>query len=391
MTVLLPSNNSNTDGDLNKFNLLEGLNLEDESYMVDDVGDLEEGEIDKSSPNVHTTVKMEDHVRSKVVIGQLKMHNGSEWLIATAYGSKEEEKRGGKRFVFPQGPQDMQMFMKRCDFHDIGIIGPKFTWCNNKIGGARILERLDRCLLNSAALNIIQSVAVRHLGRISSDHCPIAISICGSEFKKNRRLKFEEIWISYLASKGIVANSWNKPSGGDDVQKLNLKLKRVLKALFHWSKAKHANLNILKDNLKAEIMSLQEEEDNSGSLSKDKIALLRFKIKELNSTLGRLSSWWRQRAKIKWYKESDSNSENFHSVASARRNFNFIKQIESSDGSLTENKSCIEEIFSNYFHDKWKFRTCSFSGWPSISRIIEEPAKERLMSDFTEEELENVI
>ncbi|XP_028548787.1 uncharacterized protein LOC110098176 [Dendrobium catenatum] len=361
---------------------------------------------------------------NQLVIGQMKMHSGNEWLIATTYGSKEvykrrqlwedlqtftnsctpciiggdfncilsqEEKIGGKRFIFSQGPQDMQRFMKSYDFHDVGIIGPKYTWCNNKKGGARILERLDWCLLNSAALKTLQPAAVHHLGRIASDHCPIVINICNPGFKKCRRLQFEEVWTSYPVSKGIVANSWAKPAGGDDVQKLNLKFKRVLKALFHWSKAKHANLNSLKEELKVEILVLQEEEANSGGLSEDKFFLLRYKINEFNSTLGRLSSWWRQRAKVKWYKESDTNFEYFNSVASARRNSNHIRQIKSSDGNLTEDQNCIEEIISKFLKKKWKFRRCSLNGWPNFSKSIDETDKDRLVANFSEEELENVI
>ncbi|XP_028556854.1 uncharacterized protein LOC114581242 [Dendrobium catenatum] len=252
------------------------------------------------------------------------MLNRDEWLIATTYGNKEvykrrqlwedlqtftnscipcifggdfncilsqEEKRGGKRFVFSQGPQDMQIFMKRCDFHDIGTIGRKFTWCNNKKGGARILERMDRCLLNSAALTIIQPNALHLLGRNALDHCPIDINICSSGFKKNRRLQFEEVWTSYPASKGIVVNLWKKPTG----------------------------------------------------------------------------------------------------VASARRNSNHVRQIRSSDGTLTEEQRCIEEIFSNHFQEKWKFRRCSHTSWPNISRSLDEVDKEQLMANLSEEELEKVI
>jgi len=76
---------------------------------------------------------------------------------------------------------------------------------------------------------------------------------------------------------------------------LNLKFRRVLKALFHWSRAKHSNLETLKEKLKEEIIGLEEEEANLGGLSDEKVCLLRFKVKESKSTLGRLGSWWRQK------------------------------------------------------------------------------------------------
>ncbi|XP_020698746.1 uncharacterized protein LOC110111291 [Dendrobium catenatum] len=52
------------------------------------------------------------------------------------------EKIGGKSFVFSQGPQEMKEFMTNNDYHDIGLYGPNYTWCNNKDGLARIWESL---------------------------------------------------------------------------------------------------------------------------------------------------------------------------------------------------------------------------------------------------------
>ncbi|PKU84752.1 hypothetical protein MA16_Dca008162 [Dendrobium catenatum] len=57
------------------------------------------------------------------------------------------------------------------------FIGPRFTWCNNKIGGARIMERLDRCILNSVALETIQNPVIRNLPQAASDHFPILINL----------------------------------------------------------------------------------------------------------------------------------------------------------------------------------------------------------------------
>ncbi|PKU79424.1 hypothetical protein MA16_Dca000769 [Dendrobium catenatum] len=90
--------------------------------------------------------------------------------------------------------------MTRGDLHEVGYLGPKYTWCNNKNGGGRILERLDRCLLNCAALNQLQTAVVKHLARITSDHCPISIKILANKVSKRRNLMFEDIWLTYKAS-----------------------------------------------------------------------------------------------------------------------------------------------------------------------------------------------
>ncbi|KAL0928658.1 hypothetical protein M5K25_000567 [Dendrobium thyrsiflorum] len=155
------------------------------------------------------------------------------WRISTVYGSKEVgirrvlwrdielysskdipsvvggdfncllakgDKKGRKRFIFSQCSKDMKAFVTNNDFHEVGFIGPRFTWCNNKVGGAQILERLDRCYLTSSAIGSSQLMVVRHLARIASDHCPIMINLLNQMSKAKKVIRFEDIWASYHAS-----------------------------------------------------------------------------------------------------------------------------------------------------------------------------------------------
>ncbi|PKU63109.1 hypothetical protein MA16_Dca024271 [Dendrobium catenatum] len=169
----------------------------------------------------------------------------------------------------------MAAFMARNDLHDVGIIGPKFTWCNNKSENARILERLDRCLLNSKALNMIQNAVVRHLPRIASDHCPLIIKIIQDKLFHTKQIKFEEVWASFPASKGIVLKSWNKPVKGNDMDIINVKCKRYLKALYYCSRQKLKNFKDSIERLKIEIADIQLEEANGNGMEPEKLILLR--------------------------------------------------------------------------------------------------------------------
>ncbi|KAI0513662.1 hypothetical protein KFK09_009692 [Dendrobium nobile] len=268
----------------------------------------------------------------------------------------QEDKKGGKKFSFKTGPLEMKAFMIRNDLHDVDYIGSRFTWCNNKSGSARILERLDRCLLNSIALNQINQPIVRHLSRITSDHCPIVFKMFDQIIQKTKLQRFEDVWLSYSAATSIVKFSWAKPVKGNDMEVLNKKFSRVLKALFFWSKAKHQRLEDVKSVLKAEIDEIQLEEDRDLQFSDDRNRLLRTKISEFNCTLARLNTWWRQRAKAKWMKEGDSNSKFFLAFANGRRNNNHIKQLKNVKGELIEDPERIRSCFYDFFYKKWDQR-----------------------------------
>ncbi|KAI0524481.1 hypothetical protein KFK09_003851 [Dendrobium nobile] len=230
---------------------------------------------------------------SQVIVGNLLIPNLGIWKVATVYGSRccgersnlwkhlekcmensfpaiiggdfncilnKEEKRRGKRFLFSKGPKEMKDFMMNSNFHDIAYIRPRFTWCNNKEGTSQIWERLDRCLLNSFAIQKLPLAAIRYLARVASDHSPIVLKLDASVRFKSKVIKFEDTWRSYPACKSIVYHSLKKKDYGDENMILQRKTSRTLRALFFWNKNKCKDLNSLKEKLKGEILELQNKE-----------------------------------------------------------------------------------------------------------------------------------
>ncbi|KAI0496464.1 hypothetical protein KFK09_022781 [Dendrobium nobile] len=229
--------------------------------------------------------EMVDH-SLQVVVGQLNINALGKWNIATVYGGKDaqtrrslwsklenymsadepciiggdfncilskEDKRGGKRFYLSKGSKDMKNFMINNDFHDIGFVGPRYTWCNNKEGNSRIWEGLDRCLLNSKAIHNVPMAKVRHLPRIASDHAPISINLVEYQNQKSSFFRFEDTWKTYPATWNIILKAWKKLDYGSNAEILQRKLRRSIKALYYWNKNKCRDLNLLRDEMKKDI------------------------------------------------------------------------------------------------------------------------------------------
>ncbi|XP_020700294.1 uncharacterized protein LOC110112417 [Dendrobium catenatum] len=107
----------------------------------------------------------------QVVVGNLCLPDGVCWTIAVVYANKDHhvrrnlwhilsqyatgdrpfliggdfncclsqsEKKGGKRFTYSAGAQEMADFLSCNDLHDLGFVGPKYTWSNNKDGTSKI-------------------------------------------------------------------------------------------------------------------------------------------------------------------------------------------------------------------------------------------------------------
>ncbi|KAL0918950.1 hypothetical protein M5K25_011001 [Dendrobium thyrsiflorum] len=257
---------------------------------------------------------------SQLVFGVLNIPSIGTWNVATVYGNKLCQVR---RSLWEQLEKcvvgDVPSIMGG-DFNCIlckeekkkgagGTVGPSYTWCNKKEGVARIWERLDRCLLNSAALQMVPLAKIKHLARVAFDHSPIVFKLDEKHYNKTKKFRFEDTWRSYPAAWSIVVNSWKKADFGNEVDVLRRKLRRTMKALFFWNKNKCKDLCVLKEQLKKEILELQLEESTKEGISLESLVLLRSKVHDLNVTLRRLSTWWNQRAKAKWHEEGDTNSE----------------------------------------------------------------------------------
>ncbi|KAI0529359.1 hypothetical protein KFK09_001907 [Dendrobium nobile] len=363
---------------------------------------------------------------SQAIIGDLLIPTLGTWRIATIYGSRtcvdrgklwkqledwmedstpsiiggdyncilsKEDKRGGKRFLFSKGPKEMKSFMVNYDFHDIGYIGPRFTLCNNKEGTSRIWERLDRCLLNSSAIQKVPLAITKHLARIASDHSPILLKLDTELRIKSKIIRFEDTWRSYPACKSIVNYAWKKKDVGNESEILQKKTNRTLKALFFWSRNKCKNLKNLKEKLKEEIEELQKKEALGEDWNEEDLKLLRFKVHEFNVTLRRLSTWWNQRAKAIWHEEGDMNSKLFHNFATARNSGNRINQIKDETNELVVDEDQIQKVFFDFFEKKWQFKECKLTDWPTVlqNQKIMVDDNSMLNEAFTVEDLKSSV
>lgn len=104
----------------------------------------------------------------------------------------------------------LKRWVERNALIDLGFKGSRFTWTNN-----RIKERLDRGFCNSAWRTLFPEAFIKHLPRLSSDHCPIMLQL-HSNFVINRRnqpFRFQAMWLSHADFSNFVADNWNSSLG----------------------------------------------------------------------------------------------------------------------------------------------------------------------------------
>ncbi|XP_020684675.1 uncharacterized protein LOC110101216 [Dendrobium catenatum] len=317
----------------------------------------EEGGLEIMDPNVNNSnvsnFKLSKKLRSlgpdesnykkKKRDGSLTVPILGTWRVATVYGSRYCKERGS---LWKQ--------LQKCIEDTIpSIIGGAFNCINNKEekrGGKRFLfskgPREMKSFMVNSDFHDIGSVGPR----VASDHSPIVLNMRDKVQFKAKTFKFEDTWRSYPAAKSI-------------------------------------------EKLKKEILNLQNKEALGDNWSSGDLLVLRNKVHELNVILRRLSTWWNQRAKVRWHEEGDTNSMFFHNFASARKNGNRINQIKDEFNIIHDEEDQIEKVFTQFFEKKWKYRECELTGWQLVdeNQKVSEEDMVMLNEDFSVNELQLLV
>ncbi|KAK1305214.1 hypothetical protein QJS10_CPB11g00978 [Acorus calamus] len=107
------------------------------------------------------------------------------------------DKRGGAPF---QSTPAVLEFRRWKDNNGLCLLiskGPKYTWCNNKLGNARTWELLDRAFANSAWISQLPSTTIEVLPHSYSDHAPLLLITELLSPEGRKPFRFERFWFAY--------------------------------------------------------------------------------------------------------------------------------------------------------------------------------------------------
>ena len=126
------------------------------------------------------------------------------------------------------------------------------------------------------------------------------------------------------------------------------KLNFVKSKLKEWNKD---TFGILRERKSAIISNIETFDwlEQEGDLNQDTVVLRSLKRKELKEVLVKEEVFWRQRSRIKWFKEGNSNSIFVHRVANGKRKKKIIKSLMSEEEESISNIDDISLEVLNFF------------------------------------------
>ncbi|KAJ9536546.1 hypothetical protein OSB04_un000298 [Centaurea solstitialis] len=225
---------------------------------------------------------------------------------------------------------DFAAFVEDVDLFDIRFSGIHHTWSQKPKDESGLLRKLDRILANTSFTSSFQDCSARFLPRGISDHSPGVVSFNGKIRKRNFGFKFDNFLVTDAQFLPIVKHWWSTEINGTFMYKLTSKLK-LLKAPFRKLRSSYGNLTETTQSLKHELDTVQLATDLYPSDMGLKEDLEHLRVAYQQACWNDMCAA-KQRAKVKWLSQGDSNTKYFHQVVKEKRNSHHIHSVCNSEG-----------------------------------------------------------
>ena len=179
-----------------------------------------------------------------------------------------------------------------------------------------------------------------------SDHRPILLEMKNPKNLGPIPFRFSSLWANHPEFLNLVSKAWAPPVTGSPFFVWEEKLRRLKKALKDWAKSLippgQAKF------LAAHALEMHQTKIEGGTVDYNDLQLETKLHSDLHNACWQESEWWRKKARCKWLKNGDRNTSYFHKHAMARKNFNYVTEIQIQDILIT-NFEEIKIATTNHF------------------------------------------
>lgn len=209
------------------------------------------------------------------------------------------------------------------EVEDLNVLGRRFSWYHPN---GRSMSRIDRVLISEEWGLLWGDSSLWVLPRDVSDHCPLILQHGGWDWGP-RPFRFNNFWLENRAFKGVVEEAWrDHPFNGWMSIVLKEKLKRLKFIIKEWHKGEYGDMETKNEKLVEDISVFDVRGEEVG-LNGEEIQHRKALFGDLWRILKAKDANMVQRARSRWIKNGDANSNYFHKCVKLRHSRNAIKAL----------------------------------------------------------------
>ena len=234
------------------------------------------------------------------------------------------------------------------EVEEVRSVGRFFTWCRPN---GVVMSRLDIFLLSDEWLSQWPDSTQFVLDKDFSDHCPILLRSRANDWGP-KPFKVMDWWLQEKSFQNLVVHSWsNYHLSGWGGFALKQKLKLIKTHIRQWSLQNGGVTSAKIQNLKKDLNAL-EAGVNGSNMSQAEMELKKSLQEQLWAAATAYESMMRQKSRVKWIKEGDSNSGYFHRLINHRRRVNAFQGLLV-EGEWIHDPSRIKRVVLSHFKERF--------------------------------------
>ncbi|GJZ84094.1 hypothetical protein Tco_0649433 [Tanacetum coccineum] len=229
---------------------------------------------------------------------------------------------------------------------DVPSSGLHFTWNQKPKGFGGLLKKIDQVLGNMQFNDVFVGAHVIFQPYRTSDHAPAVLVIPTTSKSSPKPFKFSNILTHHSRFKEVVSEGWSLEVSGFCMFRLAKKLKNLKKPLRKLL-YDHGNLHDNVNRLRTELDRVQADLDPdpfNAELREEEVAY----VQAYNQAILMQERFLKQKAKILWLKEGDSNSAYFYKAVKGRMSRIRIDVVTDSAGTIYEYENVADAFVSHY-------------------------------------------
>jgi hypothetical protein len=269
------------------------------------------------------------------------------WILLGDFNNvvKSMDRIGGS-LVTEHEFADLRDMMYCTGLFEKDSIGDYYTWTNKHTVGT-IYSRIDHVFGNLEWLQANSHMQLEILPPSVSDHSLLCLRDSEPREARSTNFKFTNSVIHIAGYHDVVNHSWRKPLPGRPMAVLWFKLMRLQAPIIKMSKQlSHITRTIAQ--VRTELLQAQEDLVND----RMNVSII-AKVKDCTD---RLIYWHdldaqmlRQKAKIDWLREGDSNSAYFHAALKSKYATSSLHMLSKDDGTTIQKQEDIaQEVCAFY-------------------------------------------
>jgi hypothetical protein len=257
-----------------------------------------------------------------------RQSGGGEWCIGSDFNAvlHRSERKGSSVDNRIRERTLFNRFVEEMEVVDVPVLGKKFSWFS---ADGKAMSRIDRFLLSDGFISTF-GISGQWIGdRDISDHCPIWLLASTVDWGP-KPFKVINDWLEHPEFLPFVDKMWKSfDVKGKKAFVLIEKFKLLKDCLRKWNKEVFGYLDL---NIEKTVNDLNIVE---GLLGEDDSEAELLRREGLNKDFWRQlhykESLLKQKSRMKWIKEGDSNSRFFHESIKSRRRRNQLVALKDGD------------------------------------------------------------